>query len=265
MIWLSLTLLLSITQVISGRKIDKGHIRAFPGANQSIAGVFQVTYYNHKNHAEYAYNASDARQLCLSLGVNIASKTDVQTALSRGLETCRYGWIDEHFAVIPRSKALAICGKNQTGLVAWRASVTKKFDVFCFNETDAAIQLKDITTPSPQSTSKTVSSTNTPQSTSSVFPSLTPETLGNEVEPVRYVGKKQSSSGGKAILITTTCALLLLAVILFAYFTSNHADIKQKQQEEYIETEEWTCVKVVQEPQAASEEEESIEESDDSS
>lgn len=46
----------------------------------------------------------------------------------------RYGWIDEHFAVIPRRKALSICGQNQTGLVAWRAPVTQKFDVFCFNE-----------------------------------------------------------------------------------------------------------------------------------
>ncbi len=46
----------------------------------------------------------------------------------------RFGWIDEHFAVIPRSKALLNCGKNQTGLVTWRAPVTQKFDVFCFNE-----------------------------------------------------------------------------------------------------------------------------------
>lgn len=46
----------------------------------------------------------------------------------------RYGWIDEHLAVIPRRKALSNCGQNQAGLVTWRASVTKKFDVFCFNE-----------------------------------------------------------------------------------------------------------------------------------
>lgn len=46
----------------------------------------------------------------------------------------RFGWIDEHFAVIPRSNAVPYCGQNQTGLVTWRASVTRKFDVFCFNE-----------------------------------------------------------------------------------------------------------------------------------
>lgn len=46
----------------------------------------------------------------------------------------RFGWIDEHFAVIPRSKALYACGRNQTGLVAWRTPVSQKFDVFCYNE-----------------------------------------------------------------------------------------------------------------------------------
>lgn len=47
----------------------------------------------------------------------------------------RFGWTDEHLAVIPRKKALVSCGKNKTGVVTWRAAVTQKFDVFCFNET----------------------------------------------------------------------------------------------------------------------------------
>lgn len=46
----------------------------------------------------------------------------------------RFGWTDEHLAVIPRINALANCGKNQVGLVPWRAPVTQKFDAFCFNE-----------------------------------------------------------------------------------------------------------------------------------
>uniref|UniRef100_A0A8C5GVV9 Link domain-containing protein n=1 Tax=Gouania willdenowi TaxID=441366 RepID=A0A8C5GVV9_GOUWI len=102
--------------------------------NQSVAGVFQVTRLNDFNQPHYAFNASEARLLCLSLGVHIASKAQVETALTRGFETCRFGWIDEYLAVIPRIRALINCGKNQTGLVPWRASVKKKFDVFCFNE-----------------------------------------------------------------------------------------------------------------------------------
>uniref|UniRef100_A0AAQ5ZI07 Link domain-containing protein n=1 Tax=Amphiprion ocellaris TaxID=80972 RepID=A0AAQ5ZI07_AMPOC len=94
--------------------------------NQSIAGVLQVTSLNYLNQPQYAFNASEARRICLSLGLSIATKAQVERALSRGLETCRFGWIDEHFAVIPRIQALVNCGKNQTGLVPWRASVTQK-------------------------------------------------------------------------------------------------------------------------------------------
>lgn len=46
----------------------------------------------------------------------------------------RFGWVDEHFAIVPRSKPLFNCGQNKTGLVTWRAAVTQKFDVFCFSE-----------------------------------------------------------------------------------------------------------------------------------
>lgn len=61
----------------------------FPAANKSIAGVLQATSLNHLNQPQYAFNASEARRLCLSLGVTIASKAQVKEALSRGLETCR--------------------------------------------------------------------------------------------------------------------------------------------------------------------------------
>ncbi|KAG7230445.1 hypothetical protein INR49_024554 [Caranx melampygus] len=129
-IWLCVSSLLLITAVISGQNIDTTNIRA----NQSVAGVFQVSSLNNLNEPQYAFNASEARRLCLSLGVNIASKAQVQEANRRGFETCRFGWIDEHFAVIPRIKALSNCGQSRTGLVPWRAPVTNKFDVFCFNE-----------------------------------------------------------------------------------------------------------------------------------
>uniref|UniRef100_A0A7N8X9M1 Lymphatic vessel endothelial hyaluronic receptor 1a n=1 Tax=Mastacembelus armatus TaxID=205130 RepID=A0A7N8X9M1_9TELE len=106
----------------------------FPAVNQSIAGVFQVSYLNDLHQPSYGFNASEARRLCLFLGVTIASKAQVQEALRRGLETCRFGWTDEHLAVIPRIKPLTVCGQNQIGLVTWRATVTHPFDAFCFNE-----------------------------------------------------------------------------------------------------------------------------------
>ncbi|KAM7015135.1 lymphatic vessel endothelial hyaluronic acid receptor 1a [Tautogolabrus adspersus] len=269
MICLCITLLMSIASVTSDQNINTSHIRVFPGANQSVAGVFQVSFLDHLNQPQYAYNASEARQLCSILGVIIASKSEVRTALSRGLETCRYGWIDEHFAVIPRSKALYNCGQNQTGLVPWRAPVTKKFDVFCFNESDAAIQLKDTTTdsssrnsqpPSTQTLLSLSSSTSPPSSSS------TPETSESEEKPALFVSRAQGSSGGKAILIITMCALFLTAVIILAYLKlrNSHTDMKQ-QPEEYIETEEWTCANAIKETQIAAQEDERIEVDDDTS
>uniref|UniRef100_A0A3Q0QSB2 Link domain-containing protein n=1 Tax=Amphilophus citrinellus TaxID=61819 RepID=A0A3Q0QSB2_AMPCI len=105
-----------------------------PAFNQSIAGLVLVTSLNKLNQPQYAFNASEARKLCSSLGLNIASRAQVNTALSRGMETCRFGWVDEHFVVIPRIQPLANCGQNKRGLVMWRVDVTQKFDVFCFNE-----------------------------------------------------------------------------------------------------------------------------------
>lgn len=54
-----------------------------------------VTSLNELNQPEYAFNASEARSLCWSLGLNIASKAQVQKALSRGLETCRWDQSEE--------------------------------------------------------------------------------------------------------------------------------------------------------------------------
>ncbi|XP_039994329.1 lymphatic vessel endothelial hyaluronic acid receptor 1a [Xiphias gladius] len=258
--WLCITSVLSVTLVIFGQDIDTSHITVFPEGNQSIAGVFQVSFLNHLNQPRYAFNASEARRICLSLGVNIASKAQVQEALSRGLETCRFGWIDEHFAVIPRIKGLSNCGKSQTGLVTWRASVTQKFDVFCFNESDAAAQLKDTTTDSSLSSRDHSTQTTHSTSSSSLLPSSSSaaKTIDTEAEPAHYIGSAQGSAGGKAILITSTCTLLLTAIIIFVYLKlrrscSQSSDMKQQQ--EYVEKEDWSCMKNIKETKDAQEDE----------
>ncbi|CAF99637.1 unnamed protein product [Tetraodon nigroviridis] len=140
-LWFCIASVLSVAGVVCD-------IRVFPAENQSVAGVFQVGLLSGLDQLQYAFNASEARRMCAALGVTIASKAQVTEALHRGLETCRFGWTDENLAVIPRNKALVGCGQNKTGLVTWRASAGRKFDVFCFNETDAAAQMRT-TTDSP--------------------------------------------------------------------------------------------------------------------
>ncbi|XP_054465533.1 lymphatic vessel endothelial hyaluronic acid receptor 1a [Anoplopoma fimbria] len=279
MIWLCIASLLSISLVTSDQNIDRSRIRVFPAANKSIAGVFLVSSFNKLNQPQYTFNASEARSLCSSLGVNIASKAQVQEALTRGLETCRFGWIDEHFAVIPRIKALSSCGKNQTGLVPWRASVTQKFDVFCFNESDAVTQLEDATTDltrrdyssQTQFPTKTASTTRTTHSTSSSSSrpssSSTPKTIDSEAQPARFVGSAESSAEVKAILITSTCALLLIAIITGAYIKMRCRALSSdtKQQQECIQTEEWTSVKNIKETNEVAQEDERMEVDDNAS
>ncbi|XP_069549538.1 lymphatic vessel endothelial hyaluronic acid receptor 1a isoform X1 [Brachyistius frenatus] len=231
----------------------------FPAVNESVAGVFQVSYLNDLNQPQYAFNASEARSLCSFLGVHIASKAQVEVALTRGLETCRFGWIDEHFAVIPRIQALSNCGQNQTGLVTWRASVRQKFDVFCISESDAATQLEDTANDSPLSSGYSTGHPPPPSQTTESS-SSTDETVVTEAGPARFVGSAEGSAGGKTVLITCTCALLLTATIILAYLKLRKRCLKQE--DEYIQTEEWTVVKTIQETKKAVQEDERIEEGD---
>lgn len=187
---------------------------------------------NYLNQASYAFNASEARSLCLSLGVNIASIPQIEKALTRGLETCRFGWTDEHLAVIPRIRAQLTCGRNQTGLVKWRAELTKKFDAFCFNESDTTALLDPTTSMSSRSTSPSMlhrASSTTSQ----------PIHMDSEAEQALLVGSAQGSSGKKTVVITSVVAVFVVALVAVVYIK-----IKCKSDKEpYIEREEWTHVK----------------------
>ncbi|XP_038153681.1 lymphatic vessel endothelial hyaluronic acid receptor 1a isoform X1 [Cyprinodon tularosa] len=257
-IWLCIPSLLGFSLVSSDQ--TESNFRVFPAAGHSIGGVLQVSFLGNGNQHQYAFNASEARKVCQDLGLSIASKAQVEDALSRGLETCRFGWTDEQIAVIPRIHALVNCGQNKTGVVPWRASVTTLFDVFCFNETDALIQLKDAVTDNPLSTSDhthSANSTLTASSTSSSsthppFSTTNPETINNEVEPARFSSHAQSSPAAKVVLITCICGILLATIAVLAYLKLGrhcylHSEQKMQQQHNCPQTEEWISVKTITE------------------
>ncbi|KAK7913330.1 hypothetical protein WMY93_013541 [Mugilogobius chulae] len=189
---------------------DTTRLRVFPEQKQTIAGVFQVSYVNQANQAYYAFSALEARQICESLGVYIASISQVDKALTRGLETCRFGWTDEHLAVVPRKTAQINCGQNQTGLVKWRTDLNKKFDVFCFNESDTAAFLDPTTLPSQFSSFSTLS-------TLGPFQSIFITQMDNEAEKALRVGIPQGSSAKKTVVISSVVAVLLVAVVVLVY------------------------------------------------
>ncbi|XP_034541057.1 lymphatic vessel endothelial hyaluronic receptor 1b, partial [Notolabrus celidotus] len=98
----------------------------------------------------YTFNFTAARDACLFLNTTIATRDQMERALQHGLETCKFGWIAEQVAVVPRLTADEKCGQGKTGVVRWAASTDKTFGVFCFNASDLAEALNR-STSSPQS------------------------------------------------------------------------------------------------------------------
>ncbi|XP_039989585.1 lymphatic vessel endothelial hyaluronic receptor 1b [Xiphias gladius] len=108
---------------------ESNAIRA-PQSHQA-AGVFMLI-----EGGKYTLNFTAARAACLFLNVTIATRDQMERAVQRGLETCKFGWIAEQIAAVPRRTSDKKCGKGKTGLVLWSASEDKKFGVFCFRASD---------------------------------------------------------------------------------------------------------------------------------
>ncbi|XP_059191819.1 lymphatic vessel endothelial hyaluronic receptor 1b [Centropristis striata] len=111
------------------------------------AGVFLLI-----EGGKYTFNFSAGRDACFYLNLSIASRDQMERALQRGLETCKFGWIAEQIAVIPRLTADKNCGKSKTGVVTWAAGLQQKFGVYCFNASDLE---ESSSTASPQSSTLT--------------------------------------------------------------------------------------------------------------
>ncbi|CDQ73572.1 unnamed protein product [Oncorhynchus mykiss] len=167
-------------------------IKVFPEVGRN-SGVSMVSYGN-----QYALNASQARAMCLFLNITIATWEQVHTAHQHGLETCGYGWIDEQIAVIPRIVKSMKCGRNNIGLIIWRAPINKPFHVFCFNLTDLENPL-DITTPKVQTTTKTMTTT-----TVSTSAPTTTRTVKNRVKTTPKVPAPKSTTQVSRLAPTTT-------------------------------------------------------------
>ncbi|XP_055365865.1 lymphatic vessel endothelial hyaluronic receptor 1b isoform X2 [Betta splendens] len=101
------------------------------GPPAGAAGVFMLI-----DGGRYTLNFSAATAACLSLNVTMATRAQMERAVQQGLETCKFGWIHERIAVVPRLKSDHNCGQGKTGLVLWFAAEDKKFAVYCFRASD---------------------------------------------------------------------------------------------------------------------------------
>ncbi|XP_073434492.1 lymphatic vessel endothelial hyaluronic acid receptor 1 isoform X2 [Dendrobates tinctorius] len=101
-----------------------------------IAGVVLV----ENQDRSQKFNYTMAESACQELGLQLASKAQVEKAKGYGYETCSYGWVSEQVGVIPRIQNNENCGRNKTGVLTWKVDLNKMFfSAYCFNESDIRI------------------------------------------------------------------------------------------------------------------------------
>uniref|UniRef100_A0A3Q0RCF9 Link domain-containing protein n=1 Tax=Amphilophus citrinellus TaxID=61819 RepID=A0A3Q0RCF9_AMPCI len=149
----------------------------------------------------YTLNFTSASDACLSLNVTIATEIQMTKAVQNGLETCKYGWIAEQTAVIPRISSITNCGAGQTGLVKWKAPANKLFGVFCFNASDLE------TTASPQSSTSSTPPTALTRTSTSSTPSVasTTKPMSSTKKPITTKPPQSTpSASASAVPIETS-------------------------------------------------------------
>uniref|UniRef100_A0A8C2KPT9 Lymphatic vessel endothelial hyaluronic receptor 1b n=1 Tax=Cyprinus carpio TaxID=7962 RepID=A0A8C2KPT9_CYPCA len=160
-VWLPLYLLLFL--FTSTLCLDVSQIQV---PKNGISGVLLVQSMNNV----YSFNATTAKVACEAIKMRIAKKAEVETANKNGLQTCRYGWVEEQIAVIPRIEKNENCGKNNLGVIAWTADISKMFDVYCFKPAGPGGSF-ETTSSRPQPTTRERTPSNNHYSTRTTHPS----------------------------------------------------------------------------------------------
>ncbi|XP_017293922.1 lymphatic vessel endothelial hyaluronic receptor 1b isoform X2 [Kryptolebias marmoratus] len=133
---------------------------------QRPTGVFMLV-----EEIKYTLNFTAARAACLSLNITMATLAQMEEAAEVGLQTCKFGWIAEEIAVVPRAISNIKCGQGKTGVVKWMAPLSKLFGVFCFNASALSGQDEAIKTSTASLTA--LSRTSSPSVRPTTSPLLT--------------------------------------------------------------------------------------------
>ncbi|KAG7266445.1 hypothetical protein CRUP_005637, partial [Coryphaenoides rupestris] len=126
--WLYCSPLVLLWMGTQATVLDRGR-PAVPSTGASVAGVFVTP-----GDGGYVYNAAAASRACVRLAATLATREQMEEAQRRGLQTCKYGWMEGPVAVIPRTTSDDNCGKGKVGLATWNVPANKEFAAYCFKE-----------------------------------------------------------------------------------------------------------------------------------
>ncbi|XP_072241372.1 lymphatic vessel endothelial hyaluronic receptor 1b [Leuresthes tenuis] len=146
---------------------ESGRIKVVSESHKSN-GVFMLI-----EGGQYTFNFTDAKDACQFRNVTIATRAQVEKAQQHGLETCKFGWVADQIAVVPRLTSDKKCGQGNTGVVVWYAPLHKTFGVFCFNSSalvDLDETLETSTTGTLQSSTPSILLTLPTQTTTPAAP-----------------------------------------------------------------------------------------------
>lgn len=116
--------------------VSSTDVRDLAQSKCRIAGVALVENQDRSKK----FNYTMAESACEALGLQLASKAQMEKAIGYGYEMCSYGWVSDKVGVIPRIQNNENCGKNKTGAVTWKVDLSRAFvSVFCFNDSDIRI------------------------------------------------------------------------------------------------------------------------------
>ncbi|XP_027017204.2 lymphatic vessel endothelial hyaluronic receptor 1b isoform X2 [Tachysurus fulvidraco] len=174
-----------LSLVLCTASLDLSQIQVYP--KDGISEVFIVQLKSQK----YKFNATTAIDVCTSLGVSIATRAQVESAQRSGLQTCRYGWVKEKVAVIPRTEKNPKCGQSQTEATTFTTPNMTSVS-------DGRTQAKPTSPPfflSTQPTKNLLGFSTSPQSISTVFStSVIPTVFSSTVIPMTTLISQTSPS-----------------------------------------------------------------------
>nr|XP_020470861.1 CD44 antigen [Monopterus albus] len=122
------TLLLGVTfGLLASTRSDQLIVKS---RSCSYAGVFLV-----EGEQRYSLNFEMAQKVCVQQNSSIASQEQVQKAYDVGMETCRYGWMNNNKTSILRHSPHENCAVNMTGFqINPYVKPDDYYDAYCYDD-----------------------------------------------------------------------------------------------------------------------------------